>query len=81
MKKLKIYLDTSILNFVFDEESPMERKITNKLFEQIHEYDPYISDIVLEEINRCPEPRKKKMVNLIRSHPKIFRRTMRAQAK
>lgn len=68
MKKLKAYLDTSIFNFVFDEGSPKERKLTNKLFEQIHEYDPYVSDIVLEEINRCPEPKKGKMANLITQH-------------
>ena len=68
MKKLKVYLDTSIINFVFDQSSPKEHKITNKFFEQIERYEPYISDIVLEEINRCPEPRRGKMVNLIARH-------------
>lgn len=68
MKKLKVYLDTSILNFAFDQNAPKEHRITNKLFEQISEYDPHISDIVLEEINRCPEPRRGKMISLITQH-------------
>ena len=68
MKKLKVYLDTSIFNFVFDKSSPKEQKITARFFEQIEAYEPYISDLVLEEINRCPEPKKDKMLGLISQH-------------
>ena len=65
MKKLKIYLDTTIFNFVFDQSAFKEHKLTVKLFEQIDRYESYVSDIVLQEINRCSEPKKQKMLNLI----------------
>ena len=65
MKKLKLYLDTSIFNFVFAEDAPKERDVTLKFFEQIGQFDAYISDLVVKEIDRCPEDKKKKLFDLI----------------
>ena len=65
MKKLKVYLDTSILNFALGDDTPKEQAITLKFFDQIEKYEPYISNIVLAEVNRCPDPKKQKMLNLV----------------
>ena len=57
MRKLKIYLDTSIVSFLFAEDSPDFRAITEAFF-RVHaaRYDLYISDVVRLEISRDPEP-------------------------
>jgi predicted nucleic acid-binding protein len=54
MKKLRIYLDTSVIGGVFDEEF-MER--TKKLFAEIKEgrYIPCTSVIVSSEIEKAPD--------------------------
>ncbi len=57
MKKLKLYLDTSIINFVFYDKRPEEQKLTVQLFDEIREgkYEVFISEIVLNEIDRAPQ--------------------------
>jgi predicted nucleic acid-binding protein len=52
-KKLKIYLDTSVINFLFSEQSPEKREVTLEFFDNyLNDYEVYISDIVIAEINR-----------------------------
>ncbi len=65
MKKLKVYLETSIFNFAFAEDAPVERDITLKLFAQLERYDTYMSEIVLVEVNRTPENKRTQLFNLI----------------
>jgi predicted nucleic acid-binding protein len=53
MKKLKIYLDTSIISFFFADDSPTFKDNTIDFFENYsNEYELYISDIVLLEIDK-----------------------------
>jgi predicted nucleic acid-binding protein len=68
MKKLRIYLETSVLNFYFAEDVPSDREATHTLFEEIKagNYEAYTSLAVLEEISRAPEKEKKQMLNLIK---------------
>lgn len=60
MRKLKIYLDTSVISYLdqIDAEEKMEQ--TRKLWKilQIGKYDIVISDLVLMEINECNEPKR-----------------------
>ena len=42
MKKLKVYLDTTIFNFVFADDAPAERDLTRRFFSQIDQFDVYI---------------------------------------
>ena len=47
MKKLKLYLDTSVLNFIFAEDAPDFKNVTIDFFENYvakGKYDVYISD-------------------------------------
>lgn len=49
MRKIKIYLDTSVWNFVYAGDVPEKRDITIQFFNQIDRYDVFISDVVVED--------------------------------
>ena len=61
MKKLKVYLDTSVINFLFADEVPEKRDITKKLFKEIlaSKYEVYISELVIVEIKKTEAEEKK----------------------
>lgn len=69
MKKLKIYLDTSTINFLFAEDVPEFRKITEDFFEnyvKTDKYVVYISDVVIAEIEKTKnEDRRKELLEVI----------------
>ncbi|MBI5747953.1 MAG: PIN domain nuclease [Nitrospinae bacterium] len=55
MRKLKLYLDTSVLNFLFAEDVPELKKITEEFFEIVKigkRFEVYISDVVINEITK-----------------------------
>lgn len=56
MKKLKLYIETSVWNFLFADEAPEKKKATEALFKEIEEgkYSLFISEIVVNEINKAP---------------------------
>ncbi len=56
MRKRKLYLDTSIINYLFADDAPNEKDITHKLFNSLTsgEYEVYISDVVIKEIEKTP---------------------------
>jgi predicted nucleic acid-binding protein len=63
MRKLKIYLDTSVINFLFAEDAPEKKEITKEFFESFVAKERgmvYISDIVIEEIEKTKDTQKKK---------------------
>jgi len=68
MKLLKVYFETSVFNFAFADDSPVEKDITLKLFNKIKDYEVYISEIVIREISRAPEFKKKQLFNLINKY-------------
>ncbi len=53
MKKTKIYLDTSVINFLFDDDAPEKKDITIHFFDKYvlnHVYEVYISPVVIDAI-------------------------------
>jgi len=62
MKKLKLYLDTSVFNFVFATDAPEKRDKTFLFFKEVEEgeYEIYISDLVITEIEETESMTKKK---------------------
>jgi hypothetical protein len=67
MKKLKVYLDTSIINFLFADDTPDFKKVTEDLFENFirkNIYDTRVSEVVFDEINRTENEDKK--LNLLK---------------
>lgn len=60
MRKLKIYLDTSVISYLDQEDALEKMEQTRKVWEilQTEKYEVIISDLVLAEINECKEPKK-----------------------
>ncbi len=52
--KERLYLDTSVISYLRQEDAPEQRRITNEFWEILKrgEYDVFISDVVLAEIDR-----------------------------
>jgi predicted HAD superfamily hydrolase len=58
MKKLRIYLDTSVINFLFADDAPDLKKITEELFQDFvrkEKYLFYVSEIVIKEIEKTTD--------------------------
>lgn len=70
MKKLKLYLETSIWNFYFADDAPEKKEITLKFFDKIKqgEYEIFISDIVIEELGRAQDNKKQILLGLIEEY-------------
>lgn len=61
MRKLKIYLDTSIISHLQQENVPEKMRETLELWEQFKEREDIsviISDLVIREISQCKEPKR-----------------------
>lgn len=71
MKRLKIYLDATIPNYVFNDHTPEKQKSAKALFEEIKsgKHEAYISKIVIDEISAAPELKQSKMAEILRDIP------------
>ena len=60
MRKLRVYLDTSVISHLEQEDAPEKMEQTRKVWEilQTGKYEVVISDLVLAEINECKEPKR-----------------------
>ena len=64
LKKVKIYLDTSVISHLFAEDTPDKMTETNKLWNDLSNgvYDIFISILTLDEMRKCTEPKQTKMI-------------------
>jgi len=63
MKRLRVYLDTSVINFLYADDAPEKRDITSDFFEtRLHMYDVAISDVVLFEIGNTRTEKKRELL-------------------
>lgn len=60
MNKKKIYIDTSVISHLKADDVPEKMKDTLELWRELEtgKYDVIISDITIEELSMCPEPKK-----------------------
>ena len=60
MRKLRIYLDTSVISHLEQEDVLEKMEQTRKVWEILKtgKYEVVISDMVLAEINECKEPKR-----------------------
>jgi predicted nucleic acid-binding protein len=67
MKKPQLYLETSVWNFYFANDAPEKREITLRFFDKVKqdEYEIFISDVVIEEIGRADDNKKRSLLNII----------------
>lgn len=63
---MKLYIETSVPNFLFAEDAPEKQEITKKFFKKdIKKYELFLSDLVLDEISKSPKEKKEKMREVI----------------
>ncbi len=63
MNKLKIYLETSVINFLFADDAPEKKEATIDFFENyLDKFSVYISTVVLDEIDNTQNLDKKKIL-------------------
>ena len=62
-KKLKIYLDTSVVSYLLQNDVPEKMKNTNRLWELFKQgqFELYLSHVTLDEIDDCPEPKRSQL--------------------
>jgi len=51
MKKLKIFIDTSVYSALYDERDLNRQNLTQDFWKNIDDYELYYSDINIEEID------------------------------
>ena len=70
MKKLFVYLDTSIISYLFADDTPEKRDITIEFFtKRLSSYNVYISDVVLFELSKTKDVAKRQMLeDVIKKH-------------
>ena len=73
-RNIKLYLDTSIINFAVSEQGvAKEKEVTLQLFEQIRRgrFEAGISEVVLREISRAPEKKLQDLMEVLKKTPLV----------
>lgn len=66
MRKLKVYLDTSVISHLQHEDVPDKMRETLELWEQFRQREDVevvISDLVIREVSQCSEPKLSFLLN------------------
>lgn len=73
MRKLKLYLETSVWNFFFADDAPEKRDMTKIFFASIREnlYEIFVSEVVIRELNNAPEPKRKTLLELVNKYAPV----------
>ena len=71
--KSTIYLDTSVINFLFADDSPEKREITVDFFDNFVKlgiYDTYITEYVIAEINQTTDNEERlRLLKIVEDYP------------
>jgi predicted nucleic acid-binding protein len=54
-RKMRVYLDTSVISALFDERNPERKSLTEAFFAEIGNFETFISEITVAEIERTPD--------------------------
>lgn len=67
MRKLKLYLDTSVWSFFYADDAPEKMEITKRFFDSVSEglYEIFFSEVVMRELNNAPEPKRTYFAELL----------------
>lgn len=74
MKKIHVYIETSVWSFAFAEDVPEHRADTEAFFDLCRNrvFEPYISSVVLREIEFAQTPLRASLERLLRDVKPIF---------
>lgn len=68
--KMKLYLESSVFNFVFADDAPEKQAITKDFFEnKSANFDLFMSDIVFSELDNTKEPKRNALMQLLEKYP------------
>jgi len=68
VKRMNVYIDTSVFGAIFDTEDPFRVDATKKLLATLRQkdnYRPFISNILLEEVNKAPSRIREALIQQI----------------
>jgi len=67
-KKLKIYLDTTVISFLKAEDSLEKMYITQQFWNmaKLNKFQIILSKLTLDEIMRCPEPKRTLLLHYLK---------------
>ena len=67
MRMFKVYLDTSVISHLMQEDVPERMADTRELWKMFKDgkYDVYVSAVTLREIQNCPEPKKTQLIDYL----------------
>jgi predicted nucleic acid-binding protein len=67
MEKLKVYLDTSVISHLMQEDVPEKMADTLKLWDMFKagKYDVYLSQVTMDEVRKCPESKRSVMYDYL----------------
>jgi len=65
--KINIYLDTTIISALFDKRTPERMSQTQQFWEHINDYNVFISELVVDEINGASQFLQDKMLEKVSS--------------
>ena len=63
-RKIKVYLDTSVISYLDQQDAPEQMQETREVWERIKagQYEVFISDVVLRELADCKEETKRNVL-------------------
>jgi predicted nucleic acid-binding protein len=67
MKTPKIYLETTMFNFPFADDSPQYKADTIRLFSETRagRFEPYTSEYVIDELNKTTDEKKRELMKAL----------------
>jgi len=67
---MKLYLESSVINFVFAEDDTERQKITKEFFaDKLEKFEVFISDIVFTELSNTKEPKRSILLEFVAKLP------------
>lgn len=71
--KPSVYLDTSVINFLFADDAPDLRQITEEFFENVRSQENYrvcVSEFVIQEVGNAKDQNKKdELLGVLKQYP------------
>ncbi len=67
-KKIRVYLDTSVVSYLDQQDAPEKMAETKEVWERIKDgdYEIFISTLVIDELQKCREPKRALLLNFLR---------------
>ncbi len=67
---MKIYIESSVFNFVLANDAPEKQKITKVFFaNKLAYFEAFVSDIVFSEVGNTKEPKRSALLEIMAQYP------------